>query len=92
VAFTARASGSNCRIVGLPDGLSRLQGRLLDFLPGKPFSTDNYRSLQTPNTSEVNSLPQLGITPRSLESVVPGMLGTSARQGRLDELRKRISH
>jgi NADH dehydrogenase len=92
VAFTASASGSKCRIVGLPDSLARLQGRVMDFLPGKPFSSDNYRSLQTPNTSENNSLPELGIEPRSIESVVPLMLGASARQCRLDEFRKKVLH
>jgi NADH dehydrogenase len=78
--------------VGLPDGLSRLQARVMDRVPGKPFSTDNYRSLQTPNTSEDNSLPELGIEPRSVESVVPGMLGVSAHQYRLDEFRKKALH
>jgi NADH dehydrogenase len=92
VAFTACVSGSRCRIVALPDSLSRLQARVMDFVPGKPFSTDNYRSLQTPNTSDDNSLPGLGIAPRSIESVVPGMLGASARQCRLDEFRKKVLH
>jgi NADH dehydrogenase len=92
VTFTARASGSRCRILGLPDGLARLQGKVMDFVPGKPFSSDNYLSLQTPNTSEDNSLPELGIEPRSIESVVPAMLGASARQCRLDEFRKKVLH
>jgi NADH dehydrogenase len=92
VTFTASASGSRCRIVGLPDSLARLQGRVMDFVPGKPFSSDNYLSLQTPNTSEDNSLPELGIEPRSIESVVPVMLGASARQCRLDEFRKKVLH
>jgi uncharacterized protein YbjT (DUF2867 family) len=92
VTLTARAVGSQCRILGLPDGLSRVQARVMDFLPGKPFSTDNYLSLQTPNTSEANSLPELGISPRSLESVVPKMLGVSARQYRLDGFRKKVLH
>lgn len=92
VTLTACIAGSRCRIVGLPDSLSRLQARLMDFVPGKPFSTDNYLSLQTDNTSEHNSLPLLGIEPRSVESVLPGMLGVSGRQSRLDAYRKRIQH
>jgi NADH dehydrogenase len=76
----------------LPDSLSRLQARIMDFVPGKPFSTDNYLSLQTDNTSEVNSLPTMGIEPRSVESVLPGMLGVSVRQLRLDGFRKRVQH
>lgn len=92
VTLTACIAGSSCRIVGLPDSLSRLQARIMDFVPGKPFSTDNYLSLQTDNTSEENSLPALGIEPRSVESVLPGMLGVSVRQLRLDGCRKRIQH
>jgi NADH dehydrogenase len=92
VTLTACIAGSSCRIVGLSDSLSRLQARIMDFVPGKPFSTDNYLSLQTDNTSEVNSLPALGIEPRSVESVLPGMLGVSVRQLRLDGCRKRIQH
>jgi uncharacterized protein YbjT (DUF2867 family) len=89
VEFTAHTIGRKARIVGLPDALSRLQGRLMDWVPGKPFSTDNYLSLQTDNTSDENCLPRLGIRPRSIESVVPGYLRTSPRQQRLATFRQR---
>jgi NADH dehydrogenase len=89
VEFTAQTIGRKPRILGLPGALSRLQGWLMDFVPGKPFSTDNYLSLQTDNTSEHNSLPRFGIKPRSIESVVPGYLDTSPRQQRLASLRQR---
>ena len=75
-------------MIGLPDGVSRLQAGIMDFVPGKPFSTDNFRSLQTPNTSEHNSLPQFGIHPRSIESLVPDYLGQSRHQQRLDACRR----
>jgi NADH dehydrogenase len=89
IEFTACIGEIKCRIVGLPDGLARMQARLMDFVPGKPFSTDNYLSLQVDNVSEHNDLPALGIQPRSIEAVLPGMLGASVRQCRLDECRKR---
>jgi NADH dehydrogenase len=91
VEFTAHAAGLKRRIIGLPDGLSRLQGAVMDFVPGKPFSSDNYLSLQTDNTSSHNDLPGLGIKPRSIESVVPGYLAGSPHQHRLDKYRKRVS-
>jgi NADH dehydrogenase len=87
VEFTARTVGLKRRIMGLPDGLSKLQGKLMDFVPGKPFSSDNYRSLQTPNTSEVNDLARYGIHPRSIEAVVPAYLSGSPRQRRMDRAR-----
>lgn len=92
VEFTARTIGRKPRVVGLGNGLSRLQAFLMDFVPGKPFSTDNYRSLQTDNTSTKNSLPRLGIKPRSIEAVVPGYLGPSHRQQHLDQLRRQVQH
>jgi NADH dehydrogenase len=90
VEFVACLAAIECRVVGLSNGLSRLQARVMDFVPGKPFSTDNYLSLQTDNTSERNDLELLGIEPRSIESVLPGMFGASVRQCRLDECRKRV--
>ncbi|HKJ51874.1 MAG TPA: complex I NDUFA9 subunit family protein [Gammaproteobacteria bacterium] len=40
------------RILPLGKGLSRLQATVLQNLPGKLFTMDNYRSLQTPNICE----------------------------------------
>ena len=92
VQFTASTIGSKTRIIGLADGLSRLQGRLMDFVPGKPFSTDNYLSLQVDNTSAENGLVRLGIKPRSIEGIVPQYLGHSPRQERLNACRRRVQH
>lgn len=41
--------GLTCRIVPLGNGLSKLQALVLQNLPGKLFTMDNYRSLQTPS-------------------------------------------
>lgn len=90
VALTASMAGLQRRIVGLPDGLARMQARIMDFVPGKPFSSDNYLSLQTPNTSAVNHLPELGIEPTPVAALVPGYLGPSQRQRRLDDCRRRM--
>ncbi len=89
VEFTVITVGLKRKIMGLPNGLSRLQGRLMDFVPGKPFSSDNYLSLQIDNTSAENSLRRFGIKPRSLASIVPGYLVSSQHQHHLDEFRKR---
>jgi len=89
VEYTAAVIGLKRKIIGLPDSLSRLQGLLMDFVPGKPFSSDNYRSLQIANTSDENGLAGLGIHPHSVQSIVPGYLTGTPRQHRLDEYRKR---
>lgn len=89
VAWTARAIRKRRWIIGLPDAVSRLQGMVMDFVPGKPFSSDNYRSLQVDNVSRQNALPELGIAPVSIQSVVPDYLNGSPRQKRLDQWRGR---
>lgn len=91
VEFTADIIGKKRRVVGLSDGLSRFQGRVMDFVPGKPFSSDNYQSLQTPNTSEENCLWRFGIQPCSVECVVPGYLVKGDHQQRLDECRRWVN-
>ncbi len=50
VELIAQSLHRRCRVVGLPDSLSRLQAVILQNLPGKLFTLDNYRSLQTPST------------------------------------------
>jgi NADH dehydrogenase len=92
VEWTASTAGLKRRIVGLSDTVSRLQGRLMDFVPAKPFSSDNYRSLQTDNTSTENALWSFGIRPHSLESIVPGYLGNSIHQDHLSRLRRQVGH
>jgi len=88
VEFTATAAGLKRKIIGLPDGLSRLQGHLMDFVPGKPFSSDNYLSLQVDNTSVENSLWRFGIKPHSLQGIVAGYLRGSPHQRQLNKCRK----
>jgi uncharacterized protein YbjT (DUF2867 family) len=91
VEYASSAAGLKRKIIGLPDSLSRIQGLMMDFVPGKPFSSDNFRSLQTDNISVENSLWRLGISPRSVESIVPGYITGSLHQHRLDEYRKRVA-
>lgn len=90
VRWTARISGRRRWILGLSDGVSRLQGRVMDFVPGKPFSSDNYRSLQLDSVSQNNALPGLGITPQTVTNIVPAYLGRSFHQRRLDHWRQRV--
>ena len=74
VEYTARVIGVRRRIIPLNDRLSRLQAAVFDFVPGKPFSTDNYLSAQTDSVCEANDLARCAIEPAALESVVPGYL------------------
>lgn len=75
---TARYKGWNRRVIGLPNSLSRLQAMLMDFVPGKPFSSDNYRSLQLDSISRHNALLDLGIHPSRIDAIVPSYLAPKA--------------
>ncbi len=46
VQYTAHTLGLRRHIIGLSPALSSLQSRVFEYLPGKPFSRDNYWSLQ----------------------------------------------
>jgi NADH dehydrogenase len=72
VQRTADWNGLRRWIMPLNDTLSKLQATMLDYVPGKPFSLDNYRSLQTNSVCGENHFARFGITPRSVESLVPG--------------------
>lgn len=75
VEYVAKLLGKRVCIIGLPDGLSWLQAATLEFAPGKPFSLDNYRSLQVDSVCEKGFPQVFGITPTSLEEIAPGYLG-----------------
>jgi uncharacterized protein YbjT (DUF2867 family) len=88
VSYTRDQLGLRCTIAGLGDGLSRLQARMLGFMPGKPFSLDNYYSLQQDSICKDNALPGLGITPTPIAAVVPGYLAGSNARGRYNGFRR----
>jgi len=64
------------RLFEVPMGLARLQARIAERLPGKPFTQDQLLLLQKDNvvTGALPGLEALGITPRPIEAVVPGYL------------------
>ena len=56
----------------------------MDFVPGKPFSSDNFRSLSVDNVSDQDGLGELGIAATALETIAPTYLG-SRRRGTIRE-------
>ena len=83
VEYTARASDLERVVVGLPDWAARLQGKVMGLVPGKPFSSDNYLSLQTDSVCPADCARQ----PTSLDAVVPRYLGRRDWAGRLQKRR-----
>ena len=75
VEYTAHCIGRRLMLAGLNDRASRLQARIFELIPGKPFTRDNYLSMQTPSVCQGhNGLLELGIHPTAIETVVPGYL------------------
>lgn len=91
VQYAADSLGLKRNIIGLSKGLSRLQANLLEWLPGKPFSRDNFLSMQKDSICEDEFPAVFGITPRSIESIVPVYLGKPQPQARYDQYRRRNS-
>jgi len=89
LAFTARTLGLRRYIVPLGPGLSKLQANLLEYLPGKPLSRDNYLSMQVPNICDGPFPERFGITPQSVEVVVPTYLSGAPQTRHFAQLRAR---
>ena len=74
ISFTSETLDLKCVIIPLNNTLSYFQARVFDFLPNKPFSTDNYLSAQTDSICECNDLFRYDIKPTAIEDIVPQYL------------------
>jgi NADH dehydrogenase len=89
VKYTAEQLELNRPIIELPDMLARMQGHILGHFPGKPFSYDNYLSLQIDSVCNGDSgLDKLGIEATDIDAVVPYYLGQSSERSRYLQLRR----
>jgi len=72
VAYTANLMGLKRRIISLGNKSSSVASRVLERLPGKLYSQDNYNSSKVDSVcTKHHSLPQLGITPHAVETIMP---------------------
>ena len=76
VQAISTAADLHQRIVPLSDQLGYLQAMLAEWLPGKPFSRDNFRSLLEDSTGIRNAYADLNISPRALTPCLPMLLQT----------------
>jgi NADH dehydrogenase len=88
VRWTARMIGKRRLVIPLPDTLGFLQACIGEWLPGKPISRDNFRSLKLDSIAREDGLAALGIVATPMEQIVPGMLAQDGPQRRLDRFRK----
>jgi uncharacterized protein YbjT (DUF2867 family) len=88
VSLLAWTLGVRRWILPMPAPLARVQAAIGEYLPGKPFSLDNLRSLGVPAVCGENGLAALGVEPHSLRTMLPTYLGSAGREARLSRLRQ----
>lgn len=72
--------GKQRPVIGLNDALSYAQAFMMEWLPIKLMSRDNVRSMQVDSICDAPIAAELGVTPVSLDVVVPEyLLNTSPR-------------
>ncbi len=69
VELTGKFSGHSRWVISLPPTLSKLQAMMLELVPGKPMSMDNFRSLSLDSVCG-----ECTPCPTSLESIAPSYL------------------
>jgi uncharacterized protein YbjT (DUF2867 family) len=88
VRWTARMMGRHRLIIALPDVLGFAQAYVGEWLPGKPISRDNYRSLKIDSVSREDGLAALGIVATPMDVVMPRLFAGTGLQQRLDRFRQ----
>ena len=75
VEYAAHVTGHDPAIIGLSDGLSHLEAAVMEILPGKLMSVDNYYSMKMDNVCDCANPSTLGevwgIRPTALEEAAP---------------------
>lgn len=91
VDYTNRITGLRRPVIPLGKGMSAFMGRVMQHLPFKPFTYDNFLSLQTPAVCSGPFPARFGITPKTVESIVPQYIGRGDIRGRYDTMRQRAA-
>jgi len=87
VQLVAKLTGRRRWIIGLPNFVARLQGLVMNFVPGRPFSSDNYRSLTVDSVCTDDGFARLGIKPQSMIASARQYLGALEDNARLSHNR-----
>ena len=81
MAYILKVTGLKRPLMAVPPAIAQLQARVMERLPGKPFTTDQLAMLAQDNVTSglAPGFASLGITPRPIDLVVPAYL---ARYGK----------
>jgi uncharacterized protein YbjT (DUF2867 family) len=87
VALVAKLTRRRRWIIGLPGVIGRTQAFFMNFVPGRPFSGDNYRSLSVDSVCKEDGFAKLGIKPKSMAASARLFLGAQEDNARLSQNR-----
>jgi uncharacterized protein YbjT (DUF2867 family) len=87
VGLAAKMTRRRRWIIGLPNFAGRLQAFVMNFVPGRPFSSDNYRSLTVDSVCSEDGFSRLGINPQSMAASARLFLGAQEDNARLSQNR-----
>jgi NADH dehydrogenase len=90
VKYIAQIKHIDCKIIGLPPLLSKIVAGFLEYMPGKPFSYDNYLSTRLPSVCKQPFPEILDVTLTPLESIAPLCLTRDPKQQLLDSYRRQV--
>jgi uncharacterized protein YbjT (DUF2867 family) len=83
VSLVAKTTGRGRWIAGLPNFAGKLQGLVMNFVPGRPFSSDNYNSLTVDSVCTEDGFAKLKIKPHSMAAAARQYLGSFEDNARL---------
>ena len=84
VQYTTEVLGITRKIIPLPNAIAKLQACIMELVPGKPFSRDNYNSMKVDSVCEDSD----SLQETSVSKIVPTYLGKMNRQSRLQHYRE----
>jgi NADH dehydrogenase len=87
ISLVCEMTGHRRLVIGLSDRLSYFQAAVLEHLPGRLMTRDNYLSMKVPNVTAARF--PYGIVPQALEAVAPAYLRPSGPRERYPRLRWR---
>jgi NADH dehydrogenase len=90
VNMVAKLTGRRRWIMGLPDAVAWLQALAMNFVPGRPFSSDNYRSLTVDSVCTQDGFAKLGIKAQSMVASASQYLGALEDNARLSRNRASV--
>ena len=83
VQLVAKVTGRRRWIAGLPNALGRLEAAVCDFVPGRPFSSDNYKSLKVDSVCTEDGFERLKLKPHSMAASARQYVGALEDNARL---------